>query len=496
MRFKIIWLVLILSLVYSIGFAQSIFEADSIRALIKTDKEDTTKVNHLNKLVDDLQFVWADSEPLLNQQIQLSKKLNFWRGQARAYLQFSWCYSVLSDHKNATKYCDSAMSIFKKNNYQYGIASALSSRGSIVGKVGSTDESHRLYMEALRIFESLGSERGIAMALVNIANIQNNQGDIDKATANMKKALAIYLKTKNLKSQGICYSNLGNYQNKKGNADSAIYYFRKALTIKLIQGDVRGEAASYGRISGVHEDYGNMDSAVIYANKELDLFKGLKDKSKISGTLIVVGLLNLKQAKVDQAVNVCTEALAIGQEIGEQGIRRDACECLARAYAAKKDGLKAYKYLSQFIQLKDSLSNTEIDKQIARTEVSYQYEKEILADSIRTAEDKKSLLAREQQKLEKQRIITIAGIVGFLLAMLLAVVFYKSAKQKNRDNILLEEKNTIIEEHRSVLELKNKEILDSIQYAKRIQMAILPNEKYIERNLNKLKTPEENKGNI
>jgi hypothetical protein len=201
-----------------------------------------------------------------------------------------------------------------------------------------------------------------------------------------------------------------------------------------------------------------------------------------------VGLLNLKLSKTDQAIKLCTDALTIGEEIGEQSIKRDACECLAQAYAAKKDGLKAYNYLSQFIQLKDSLSNSEIDKEIARTEISYQYEKEILADSIRTAEIQKSMLAREQQKLEKQRIVTIAGIVGFLLALLLAIVFYKSAKQKSRDNILLEEKNLIIEEHRSVLELKNKEILDSIKYAKRIQMAMLPNEKYIERNL---KTPEE-----
>jgi tetratricopeptide (TPR) repeat protein len=488
MHLKKLRLLLLLSLVYSISFAQSIFEADSIRKLIKTDKEDTTKVNHLNKLVDDLQFVWAESEPLINEQIQLSKKLNFWRGQARAYLQFSWCYSVLSDHKHATNYCDSAMLIFKKNNYQLGIASALSSKGAIVGKVGSTDESYRLYMEALAIFENIGSEKGIAMALVNIANVQSNQGDIDKATTNMKKALAVYIKTKNLKSQGVCYSNLGNYQNKKGHPDSAIYFFRKALAIKLLQGDVRGEAASYGRISGVHEQYGNMDSAIIYANKELQLFKGLNDKSKMSNTLVDVGLLNLKLSKTDQAIKLCTDALTIGEEIGEQSIKRDACECLAQAYAAKKDGLKAYNYLSQFIQLKDSLSNSEIDKEIARTEISYQYEKEILADSIRTAEIQKSMLAREQQKLEKQRIVTIAGIVGFLLALLLAIVFYKSAKQKSRDNILLEEKNLIIEEHRSVLELKNKEILDSIKYAKRIQMAMLPNEKYIERNL---KTPEE-----
>ena len=36
------------------------------------------------------------------------------------------------------------------------------------------------------------------------------------------------------------------------------------------------------------------------------------------------------------------------------------------------------------------------------------------------------------------------------------------------------------------LEEKNKEVLDSIRYAKRIQTALLTSEKYIERKLNEL----------
>ncbi len=42
-----------------------------------------------------------------------------------------------------------------------------------------------------------------------------------------------------------------------------------------------------------------------------------------------------------------------------------------------------------------------------------------------------------------------------------------------------------IERKKELVEKKNKEILDSIQYAKRIQQALLPSEKYIERNLKK-----------
>lgn len=42
-----------------------------------------------------------------------------------------------------------------------------------------------------------------------------------------------------------------------------------------------------------------------------------------------------------------------------------------------------------------------------------------------------------------------------------------------------------LNESKEKTEEKNKEILDSIHYAKRIQQALLPNEKYIERHINK-----------
>ena len=50
----------------------------------------------------------------------------------------------------------------------------------------------------------------------------------------------------------------------------------------------------------------------------------------------------------------------------------------------------------------------------------------------------------------------------------------------------LKEKETQQQKH--IIEEKQKEILDSIYYAKRIQTALITSEKYIERNLNELNT--------
>ena len=51
----------------------------------------------------------------------------------------------------------------------------------------------------------------------------------------------------------------------------------------------------------------------------------------------------------------------------------------------------------------------------------------------------------------------------------------------------VQQRTAEVVKQKQVLEEKQKEILDSIQYAKRIQQSLLPTEKYIERNLNRLK---------
>ncbi len=90
----------------------------------------------------------------------------------------------------------------------------------------------------------------------------------------------------------------------------------------------------------------------------------------------------------------------------------------------------------------------------------------------------------------------IVYIIG-LISIIIGYNRYRTAnllkKQKqleiivsNRTQEVVNQKNEIQSQKQSIEE-KQKEILDSIRYAKRIQTAILANEKYIEKNINRLK---------
>ncbi len=107
--------------------------------------------------------------------------------------------------------------------------------------------------------------------------------------------------------------------------------------------------------------------------------------------------------------------------------------------------------------------------------MQYEFDKKDAATKLE--QEKKEAVTQAESR--KQQAI-IWGICGFLLLVVAFAIFvYRSFLQKKKINIEITKQKHIIEE-------KQKEILDSIYYARRIQRALITSEAYIERNLNKL----------
>ena len=109
---------------------------------------------------------------------------------------------------------------------------------------------------------------------------------------------------------------------------------------------------------------------------------------------------------------------------------------------------------------------------MGKIEAGYEYEKELL--SRKKDQEKKDALAQADLKRQKLTTWSVAG--GGSLAVLLALVTLRGYRNKKRANQLLREQKNIIEE-------RNKDITDSINYAKRIQQAVLREEEHVTKHL-------------
>jgi hypothetical protein len=196
---------------------------------------------------------------------------------------------------------------------------------------------------------------------------------------------------------------------------------------------------------------------------------------------ITVGLKRMCSAyfylkEYNKALPLAIKAMKLSEELGYPESVKSAANFLYRIYKAKGDGKNAYENYALFVKMKDSLNNQEIQKASVKSQFKIEFDRK--AQQARSDQEKKDIKTAEEK--QKQVIIRDSFIGGFALVLILAIVILRSFIQNKK-------KNKVIETQKALVEEKQKEILDSIYYARRIQIALMPSETYFTKVLSRLK---------
>ena len=148
---------------------------------------------------------------------------------------------------------------------------------------------------------------------------------------------------------------------------------------------------------------------------------------------------------------------------------------LAETNANLNNFKKAFEFHVLYTHLNDSLFTEKLNEQI--TEIQTKYETEKKDKEIALLNSDKAL---KDATLKKQRLTIFIFIGGFFLVAISLVIIFRLYKQKQKANIILEQKNEEISLQRDFIFQQNKEITSSIEYAKRIQNALLPPQELID----------------
>ena len=79
----------------------------------------------------------------------------------------------------------------------------------------------------------------------------------------------------------------------------------------------------------------------------------------------------------------------------------------------------------------------------------------------------------------------MAGVL--LLVLVFSLFLLNRFRITQRQKLVIEEQKVLVDKAYENLHEKNKEVMDSINYASRIQRALLPSQKYIANNLIRLR---------
>lgn len=104
---------------------------------------------------------------------------------------------------------------------------------------------------------------------------------------------------------------------------------------------------------------------------------------------------------------------------------------LQKHYRAEQDFRNAYKYLNEYVSLKDSLFSQENVEKVKELQLSYEFQKQQIADSLKN-EERLNLLkvSYEYEALIEKRSRIILIISMLAVAIIAVLIFTNYKKQK------------------------------------------------------------------
>ncbi len=302
--------------------------------------------------------------------------------------------------------------------------------GNVYDDKSDTTNAMKYYREAYSIFDKLHKKDYIPQLLGDMGNVYMNSGDYKKAEAFEIKAMKEVEAIGDKANTSVCYTNVAEFYNHTKQYDKALQYYNLALQIQEEMGDKEGIEYTYSGLGQLSANKGDYAKAVEY------------------------GL---------QAYEMATEVPLI-REV------RDVSKTLSGLYDKLHQPDKAFYYYKKYIDARDTLENKESAKMLIRAELNHEYEQK--QQVAKLEDEKQQAIADEKQHHE--RIIRNILFVAFIVVLFFMGLLFRNLQRIRKSRQIIAKQKAAVEEQKLIVDQKNKDITDSINYARRIQHAILP----------------------
>jgi tetratricopeptide (TPR) repeat protein len=427
-----VYLTLLFILTLSFSYGQ--INLDSLRAELSSLPDDTASINAVIKKGLHLRKINLDAGVVcLKHAVSKAKLVNNKYTLSKALLHLGATYNIIGDFGSAAENLIEGLRIAEKLENTELLVRAYLSLGNMYCYSQQTQLGKGMYYKALKLTEASGAKIETATLYNNLGALTYRESNLDPVKLRLSisyllKALALVESTSNQDELIGKYNNLGLAYCDLNKYDSALYYLEKSK--KIIDNE------------------SNPDDYIYYYN--------------------YIGRIYTQKKEYAEAEKAYLNSIEQAVILNDREWIYEGYLSLAIMYENQQNYQKAFEYYRRHSLLKDSIVNE---------------------SNFAVASDIKNKFEREKKEVElnqlkteqsKQKIFNVALILVSILTVLSGLMMYSRFKIKSVSENKLKIQNEIISQ-------KNKDIMDSINYARKIQQSVLPQEKYIEREIKKLK---------
>ena len=465
---RIILLIILIQVFIFSGFAQN-DKIDSLKKLIKINNEDTSQVALLKELCRE------------------NRKI----GEFEKAFQFG--KSAIALGKKIINQNPPVGVILVTKNY---VADSYNNVGIIYWNQGNYDKALENHFASIKIREEAlekakqiknnllvdYSNNGLSASYNNIGLVFDTQNKYEKAIENYSISLKIQEEIHDKHGMANTYNNIGVIYYNQKNYEKALENYSIAKKYYSEINDKQGISSILSNEGVVYKNQGNFDLALGKYFTSLKLREEIGDKLGVANSYDNIGNLYLTQNKIADAKKHLLISLELAKKIGAKNDIMRTYETLATCDSISGNWKGSLAYYKLYKQFNDSIFNEEsLEKTI---EMSSRFESEKKEAQIKFLEkDKEKQAAVTIAENKRQNAILLFIVVILLLVIVFSIFMSNRYRVTQKQKKQIEEQQIITDHQKELVEEKNKEITDSIYYAKRIQAAILPPDKLVKEHL-------------
>jgi serine phosphatase RsbU (regulator of sigma subunit) len=344
----------------------------------------------------------------------------------------------------------------EKAQYAKGIAYANLNISVANFYQSKNDVALRHLSESFRWFEENKSEKGYVRALLLKGNVFESFGDYEKTLQLWLEAYKASVEMHEKELEGESCSQLGLIYSRLCNYPKSLEYFNRGLQIREELRDENGMASSLNRIGMVLRQMKKYDESLEYYFRSLEIRKKNKQLSAVPWTLLGIASTYEEMEKYQEALEYYEQGLTGGD-------KRCNMQCMlgaGRVYSRMRDAIHAEERLEESLKMAEELKSLALIAE-AHAALSAHYELFKKPDKALIS-FKQYLKAKESfQSIEVQSKISNIEV---------AHAIEKSEQEKEIYRL----RHVELKAAYDIIEEKNRDITASINYASRIQRALLP----------------------
>ncbi len=359
--------------------------------------------------------------------------------------------------------------IARDRGYLKGIANAKTTLGAIFQLQSDFPKALEYQFDALEIYKNNDDpdfKRSLGSAYNNIGNTYLLAENVDEALKYYE--LSLERRTKEKDTVGVIHTLLNMVSihltkekfktaiNKSYSIIDSINYYNTLSTPKLF-----GDSDYYSVYNNIIESFNNLDqpdSTLVYFRKILEHTDTTKNHARVVNVFLD-GAVAFKKLQQHHNANYYLEKVLTIIKTAEVNYslknKSDISSKLYEYHKVKKDYKKALEYFEDYFDYQKEQLNEEKNEKIAAFTNQIKFKEK---------ENELKLLAAEN-KLKTEQVNAANQVRNVLISLALVIIIA---------SIILYNKFKVTKKLNHKISEKNNEIVDSIDYAKRIQRAVLP----------------------